>query len=84
MSMKILKVQDEFADPENKFSYPSTCYGYMVIGNEDYNIHFILGTGGPGSSYNAAPLGSQYTNVATVTHYVKTGATSWTITGTQT
>lgn len=75
----ILKFQDEFADPNNNFSYPTTCLGYAVIGNDTTKIHFIVGTGAPGTDYNNAPLGSLYIKTdATPGLYQKTAASTWT------
>lgn len=79
--VNVLKFQDEFPDAENRQSYPTTCQGYAVLGNDTYKIHIIVGTGAPSTDYNNAPLGSLYIKSdATVDLYIKTAATSWTAT----
>lgn len=74
----IFKMQDDFADAENRFSYPTTCQGYTIWGDDTNKVHLIRGTGAPGTDYNNAPNGSEYTDMTNLVKYIKTAAATWT------
>ena len=80
----VLKLQDEYADAENRFSYPTTCLGYVVLGDETTSIHVILGSAAPSTNYNNAPNGSLFVEMTNFVLYIKTGASTWTVVGAQT
>jgi len=73
----VLKLQDEFTDAENRYSYPTTCLGYVVLGDETTKIQLILGTGAPSTNYNDAPYGSIYWDLTNYELYIKDAAASW-------
>jgi hypothetical protein len=73
----VLKIQDEFPDAENRNTYPTTCLGYLVLGDDTTKIHLILGTGAPSTNYNNAPYGSLYWDLTNYAIYIKDAATSW-------
>ncbi len=79
----ILKLQDEFPDPGNNFTFPTTCLGYVVLGDATTKINLILGTGDPSTNYNNAPLGSLYIDLTAYKLYIMTAAATWTVVGAQ-
>lgn len=88
-NVPVFKVQDEFSDAENKYSFPTTCVGYFQVGglkndNTTFAILQVYGTGAPGNDYDNAPNGSLYTDMTAYKLYIKTGDTAWTVVGAQT
>lgn len=81
----ILKVQDEFPDPGNKYTFPTTCLGYFALGDETTKILVILGSAAPSTNYDNAPLGSLFilTTAGSVKLYIYTAASTWTVVGAQ-
>ena len=81
----ILKLQDEFPDPGNRNTYPTTCLGYVVLGDETTKIHIIVGSADPSTNYNNAPLGSLFicNGAGAVKLYIHTVVGTWTVVGAQ-
>lgn len=79
----VITVQQDFADPENKFGYPATS-DYCVLLGPNNNIHLITGQGAPSTNHNNAPLSSLYVDVTNKKLYIMTAAATWVVVGTQT
>ena len=53
-----------------------TTTDFAILRGKTHNIHFLLGTGAPGSDADSAPTGSLYCNKTTGKWYTK-GSSAW-------
>ena len=70
------------AQQDNYYNYPAGA-DYSMLKGPNHEIQLILNAGAPGSSFNNAPNGSLYIDMTNYKLYIKTGASTWTVVGSQ-
>ncbi len=79
-----MMVSDERRVNKTAFVGTTVIYAERVISETGaFKIWRLWGSGAPSSNHNDAEIGSEYTITTTGVKYIKTGATTWVVIGSQ-